>query len=62
MAVIVDFPGKARRASDRSRTQSAGAEIVLFPGVRYEYWEEKPPRQRKSRRSVAERDLMEIDA
>lgn len=60
MAIIVDFQAHARRTADRTQSVAASAEIVLFPGVRYEYWEEKPATAKRLRRQ-AKRDLLEIE-
>jgi hypothetical protein len=41
MAVILDFRGSVPRSATQAFdvASRAGAEIVLFPGVRYEHWE-----------------------
>ena len=46
MATILEFP-KATSATVREQKHSAtephpvsGADIVIFPGIRYEYWEQ----------------------
>lgn len=37
MATIFDFRSAMRGTAPKSRTLPQGCEIVLFPGVRYEY-------------------------
>lgn len=58
MATILSF-----RASDRSRSSSAsapGCEIVLFPGVRYEYHAApcEPEPTKPKRKTVRKRDKL----
>jgi hypothetical protein len=58
MADILDFRRSAGRSS--RRPSGTSAEIVLFPGVRYERWEtapsqaaaEKPKRGRRTKRDT----------
>jgi hypothetical protein len=59
MATILEF--RSRTMREPARHLSGGsAEIVLFPGVRYERWAEDPqpkPKAKKARR----RDLLELE-
>jgi hypothetical protein len=57
MATILSFQPGARQASDTPRASAHRAEIVLFPGVRYERLSE-PPKPAKKRR--ARRDKIEL--
>ena len=64
MATIVEFrtSAPARRSASNARGASGStAEIVFFPGVRYERWEEaaqesKPKRKPKKRDNLVLRD------
>lgn len=63
MATILIFPAMAEpagsSAQDKQSPARAACEIVVFPGVRYERWEEPPVKaKRKSRQKP--RDLLEI--
>lgn len=53
MADILDLdkaiPSAGRIARKSSNTSSVAAEIIIFPGVRYERLQKKPTRRRKSR-------------
>jgi hypothetical protein len=64
MATILDFPqggtdpdGTRARAG---RSHGDTAEIVLFPGVRYERWEEPPQPSKPRRRKAVKRDRLDI--
>jgi hypothetical protein len=63
MATILEFrvsadPGTTTAECSQSAPRAA-CEIIVFPGVRYERWEEKPAKpKRKSRQKP--RDLLEI--
>ncbi|MFN3868784.1 MAG: hypothetical protein ACK4MF_06945 [Hyphomicrobiaceae bacterium] len=57
MAHIVDFRSTVRRPNARSARSGAGsAEIVIFPGVRYERWSNGP----SATQAVAFRDRIEL--
>lgn len=60
MAHIVDFSVRASSGSGRSvRKRTAGsAEIVIFPGVRYERWDDGQTARTKAHH--ASRDLIDI--
>jgi hypothetical protein len=61
MATILDFRSAAERPRGRhGRVRSASsAEVVLFPGVRYERWDDAPaPAKKRGRRS---RDTIDIN-
>ena len=69
MATIHEFRATSRRPSS---LQQMSAEIIIFPGIRYEYWtapsapkstpkpvsRSKPAKARRSRR--VKRDVLEI--
>lgn len=65
MAMILDFrsprdarpEGQAERGAPRERPEPAGAEIIIFPGVRRERRAEDPKPRRKSR---PKRDRLEL--
>lgn len=60
MATILEFRAQSREAPvGAARSTSRTAEVVLFPGVRYERWGEAAPQPapRKGRR----RDTLEVD-
>jgi hypothetical protein len=61
MATILEFRAQSLKASGVDRLGGSGsAEIVLFPGVRYERWsgdETEKPKSKKSRR----RDRLELE-
>jgi hypothetical protein len=64
MATILDFPAieVAPRARKARRGRSS-AEIVLFPGVRYERWSDdaaEPAIERDTRRRGVERDRLQL--
>lgn len=63
MASILEFKPPAidvRRAS-ATGAPTATADIVLFPGVRYERWAESPPDAEKPRCRARRRDHLEFD-
>ncbi len=64
MATILDFPAieSAPRARKARRGRSS-AEIVLFPGTRYERWADdviEPALERDARRRGVERDRLQL--
>lgn len=61
MAIIVEFPTRAHRQCESALVAKNSAEIVLFPGIRYEYWDEKPAATAKVSRRKAKRDLLEVE-
>ena len=64
MAVILEFKGTVLRSASPAfeAASRAGAEIVLFPGVRYERWDDTDvePQALRSKRG-RRRDTLEID-
>jgi hypothetical protein len=65
MATILEFrQGHRSYGSHLGGSQRGGsstpAEIVFFPGVRYERWEDTPP-EAKSKKRLRRRDRLEID-
>jgi hypothetical protein len=59
MATILEFRQGERRNASRRSGSDTPAEIVFFPGVRYERWAEAPaPKQKKRARR---RDRMELN-
>jgi hypothetical protein len=68
MASILEFrqpalqerPASDRQASTRSGGATGPADIVLFPGVRYERWAEAPEQPAKPRRRARRRDHLDL--
>ena len=70
MADILDFrPTEGKSGRRNGRSHSAGCEIVIFPGVRYEHWERKAGERKaetpmqdkpKQARRRVKRDTLEI--
>lgn len=60
MATILDFPEMQapprRRSARRGRSS---AEIILFPGVRYERWGDEPA-EHEARRPAVVRDRLQL--
>lgn len=57
-ATILDFPEfQAPPRARKERHERASAEIVLFPGVRYERTAEEPPKREAAR---IERDRLQL--
>lgn len=60
MADILEFPVKspspAARAQ-RAHRRNAAAEVVIFPGIRYEHWDEATS---SSSKPAPERDLLRL--
>lgn len=63
MASILEFrqPALQCRQVTAKTAGAASADIVLFPGVRYERWTEAQPQPTKSRRNGRRRDRLELD-
>lgn len=63
MASILEFRQPALQCRQTTTTHRAAgsADIVLFPGVRYERWAETPPESSKSRRRARRRDHLDLD-
>jgi len=62
MASVLEFrrPALDCRQSAPKRG-SASADIVLFPGVRYERWSEVPAEPAPARRRARRRDHLELE-
>jgi hypothetical protein len=59
MALIIEFRSHGLRADARDGTETTGAEIIIFPGVRRERPAEDPkPRRREKGRP--KRDRLEL--
>ncbi len=60
MGLILDFNEHASKASGKTSRSSAdgSAEIVVFPGVRYERWESDD--EAREERAVPHRDRIEL--
>lgn len=60
MANILEFRQGQRASGAHRNGLSQPAEIVFFPGVRYERWEETPPAPAAKKRA-RRRDRIELD-
>ncbi len=58
MATILEFRATAKQNASGNTATRGGAEVIIFPGVRYERWEEPAPQKRT--RAKPKRDRMEI--
>jgi hypothetical protein len=58
MAMILDFRSRNADTEPRERLEAAGAEIIIFPGVRRERHTETPKPQR--RKKGPKRDRLEL--
>ncbi len=63
MASILEFrpPVFEGRQEAARREQAGPADIVLFPGVRYERWTDSAPEPAKPRRRARRRDHLNLD-
>lgn len=59
MATILEFPASLARTGSSAHTMAGSAQVVIFPGVRYERVEiaEAKP----SKRQAARRDHLELE-
>jgi hypothetical protein len=57
--MIIEFRAHAVRLEPRLETSTAGAEIIIFPGVRRERPVE-PPRARRKDKTRPKRDRLEL--
>jgi hypothetical protein len=61
MANVIAFRGEGTRTPAASRPlPTAGAQIVIFPGIRYEYHAEPAARDEAERPHRRKRDRLEI--
>lgn len=63
MASILEFrqPALQCRQGTGKTAGAASADIVLFPGVRYERWTEGQPQPTKPRQRARRRDHLDLD-
>ena len=62
MGTIFEFPEAAQRSSgEQTGLSGCSAEIVIFPGVRYERNENTSAQRRQQQRVARERDLLELE-
>lgn len=63
MATILEFPATLMRGQSGAALSGVAAEVVIFPGIRYQRCEETaaaaPAKSRK--RPAQRRDLLELD-
>jgi hypothetical protein len=59
MATILEFRHGLKPGNARRNGFTTSAEIVFFPGVRYERWEEEPAAKPKKR--ARHRDQLDLD-
>jgi hypothetical protein len=66
MSKILDFPKVTpQRPRQQAQSSASSAEIVIFPGVRYERWdaapaEDAPFRRTRAQRARIARDRLEL--
>lgn len=64
MATILTFRPAALERDDSTAHAKASAEVIVFPGVRYERWDDADGAERtkssKSKRTQAHRDVLEL--
>lgn len=61
MAMIIDLPAAAARASSSRLRSGASAEIVFFPGVRYERAEPDAATAKERASKTKRRDKLELE-
>lgn len=59
MAMILEFKSRYARDLAQEATEAAGAEIIIFPGVRRERLAEQP-KQRRREKGRPKRDRLEL--
>jgi hypothetical protein len=59
MATILEFRHAVKMGKFRRSSFNVSAEIVFFPGVRYERWQDQPVDKPKKR--ARRRDKLELD-
>jgi hypothetical protein len=64
MATILTFRPTAPERDDSAARAKASAEVIVFPGVRYERWEEAgeaaPPQSSRTKSPDVRRDVLEL--
>jgi len=61
MAQILSFRTPEFRSTDTAeRREGASAEVILFPGVRYERWNEGNPSPAPANNRRDDRDVLEL--
>jgi hypothetical protein len=64
MAKILQFPASRQTASDGSGQRAAkacrSAEIVIFPGIRYEHWSDAVQADETCAARAIERDTLQL--
>ena len=60
MATILEFRHEHRQSARQRNGSAAPADIVFFPGVRYERWDEMPGRD-NPKKQMRRRDKLQID-
>jgi hypothetical protein len=61
--MIIEFRSQALRLEPRMEASTAGAEIIIFPGVRRERQTERqidPPKPRRKDKARPKRDRLEL--
>jgi hypothetical protein len=59
MATILEFRASDERPPRRRRSESGPAEVVIFPGIRYERWRERDIVS-DMRHTVPTRDVLKL--
>ena len=60
MAKILSFRALSEEATKARRRKGRSAEIVIFPGVRYERWPEAAPQQADTPPATKLRDALKL--
>ncbi|MFA5950571.1 MAG: hypothetical protein WC807_09845 [Hyphomicrobium sp.] len=62
MATIIDLSSRLSRLHHPARAAASSADVVLFPGVRYERWsEDKAASDQPKARRPRRRDCLDLD-
>ena len=60
MATILAFRASQEEATKARRRKGPSAEIVIFPGVRYERWTEPRPQKAEAAAKTSSRDTLKL--
>lgn len=60
MAIILEFRATRHDVARDRRRRSHSAEIVIFPGVRYEHWGDAAPQRADPQPKATLRDVLKL--
>lgn len=60
MATILAFRASSDEATKAGRRKGRSAEIVIFPGVRYERWPEPAAKKAEAQPKASSRDALKL--